>query len=111
TAQGEVVRFAGSSRDLFLYPRDGQLPELEARLGELLAGKAEVWRTQELVAAGLFGPPPYDRLLPRLGRLVVLPYARQSGFWQEGRFTMKHRASHGGLTPEEMDTGLYLLPL
>ena len=68
-------------------------------------------RTRPLLADGLFGPP-FDRLLPRLGDLVVPPYATHSAFWSEpGRFEMRHRASHGGLTPEEMETGLYLLHL
>jgi hypothetical protein len=110
--QGSIIRFGGSSRDLFLYVRPELLGELEGRLAELLAGRAEVWRTRELLEAGLFGPGPFDRLLPRLGDLVILSYPGQSAFWfEEGRFIMKHRGSHGGLTPEEMEIGLCVLGL
>jgi hypothetical protein len=112
SATGEPIRFGGSSRDLFLYARDECLEELEDRLNELFADRAEVWQTQALLSAGLFGPPPFDRLLPRLGNLVVLPYSGASAFWREGeRIGMRHKASHGGLTPEEMETELCLLPL
>jgi hypothetical protein len=111
-AAGDVIRFAGSARDLFLYVRDEHLDAVEARLKDMLAGRAEVWRTAGLLAEGFFGPPPYDRLLPRVGNLVVLPYPGQAVFWfEEGRFWLRHKGSHGGLTPDEMSTGVYLLPL
>lgn len=107
-----VIRFGGSARDFFLYLRDGCLDEAEALLRQRLAGAAEVWRTEKLLAEGLFGPPPEDRLRERLGDLAVLPHAGQAVFWlEEGMFVMKHRGSHGGLTPLEMDTGVYLIPL
>jgi hypothetical protein len=112
TRRREPIPFGGSGRDLFLYVRDGHLDALEVRLTELLAGRAEVWRTRELAGAGLFGPGPFDRLLPRAGDLAVLPYAGQTVYWlEEGRFAMKHKAGHGGLTPEEMDTVLCALEL
>jgi hypothetical protein len=109
---GAPVRFSGSARDLFLHVREEFLDDVKERLSRVCAGKAEVWKTTHLLADGLFGPPPFDRLLPRLGNLVVLPYAGQTAYWfEEGRFWMKHRASHGGLTAEEMDVGLFALPL
>jgi hypothetical protein len=109
---GELIRFGGSPRDLFLYVRPECLETVEGRLKEMLAGRAEVWRTAPMCAEGFFGPPPHDRLLPRLGDLVVLPKAGYSVFWfEEDRFRVKHKASHGGLTPQEMDTGVYLFGL
>ena len=69
-----------------------------------------MWRCEPLLDGGLFGPPPFDRLRPRLGNLLVLPHAGHSAFWfEEGKFWMRHKGSHGGLTPGEMDTGVYLL--
>jgi hypothetical protein len=109
---GELLRFGGSGRDLFLYAKPECLDELEGHLVALMGERGEVARTEELIAQGFFGPPPCDRLRERVGNLVVLPYAGQSAFWfEEGRFWMKHKGSHGGLTPQEMDTGVYLLPL
>jgi hypothetical protein len=109
---GEVIRFAGSARDLFLYVRPECLEIVETKLKEMLAGRAEVWRTKAMREEGYFGPPPHDRLLPRLGDLVILPQAGQGVFWfEEDRFWLRHKGSHDGLTPEEMDTGIYLLPM
>jgi hypothetical protein len=109
---GEPIRFAGSPRDLFLYVKDEQLDEVERTMRELLAGRAEVWRTEEMLKGGLFGPSPSERLLARLGNLALLPYAGQSVYWfEEGKFWMKHIGSHGGLTPQEMDTGVYAVQL
>ncbi len=111
-AAGETIRFGGSGRDLFLYVKDGRLAEAEALLAPLLAGKATLWRCEEMLAEGLFGPPPYGRLRPRLGDLAILPVAGQGVFWhEEGKFTLKHKGSHGGLTPAEMDTGVYVIPM
>ena len=65
-----------------------------------------------MLAEGLFGPGPGERLLRRLGNLAILARPGQGVFWfEEGKFRMKHKGSHGGLSPEEMDTGVYLLPL
>jgi hypothetical protein len=71
-----------------------------------------VWRVEELLRQGFFGPAPSERLRKRLGNLVVLPYDGQSAYWyEEGRFDMHYFGHHGGLMPPEMDTGAYLLPL
>jgi hypothetical protein len=112
TRLGEPIQFGGSSRDLFLYVKDECLAGLEATLGALFAGRAEVWRTAELIAAGFFGGGPLEALRARMGDLVILPYAGQGVYWYEkGRFALRHRGSHGGLTPDEMETGVYLLAL
>jgi hypothetical protein len=67
---------------------------------------------EELLRQGFFGPAPSERLRKRLGNLVVLPYDGESVYWyEEGRFDMHYLGHHGGLTPAEMDTGAYLLPL
>ncbi len=109
---GRPIPFAGSARDLFLHVRAGRLEELQERLERLLEGRAEVWPVQELIAEGLFGRSVGPRLLERVGDLALLPYAGETVYWrEEGRFGMDKRGHHGGLTPQEMDTGLYVLPL
>jgi hypothetical protein len=66
---------------------------------------------EALIEEGIFGTVG-ERLRERVGNLVVLPYAGQTVYWrEEGRFVMDKRGHHGGLTPREMDTGVYLLPL
>lgn len=109
---GQPLRFGGSCRDLFLYVRDESVPEVQGRLQEALKGRAEVWHVEDLIRDGLFGPEVSDRLRKRVGNLVILPYEGESVYWHEvDRFDMHFHGHHGGLTPAEMDTGVYLLPL
>jgi type I phosphodiesterase/nucleotide pyrophosphatase len=104
-ADGRPLAPAGSSRDLFLHVIDDRLELVEARLAEMLAGRAEVHRSQDLFEAGLFGGPVGERLQDRVGNLVVLPYAGETVWWREGdRYTHRFRGHHGGLTEDELLT-------
>lgn len=112
TAAGEPIRYAGSSRDCFLYLKPACVEVAQRTLAELLRGQAEVYKTSELIAAGLFGPHQHERLLARLGNICILPYAGESVLWYEpGRFEETFHGHHGGLTPEEMETVLLTLQL
>lgn len=109
---GQPILFGGSCRDLFLYVEPDGVSEVVDLLANELAGRAEVWRTDDLIAQGLFGPQVTARLRDRLGSVVVLPYAGESVYYREpGKFDMRYHGHHGGLVPAEMDTGVYLLPL
>jgi hypothetical protein len=67
--------------------------------------------TGELVAEGVFGAAG-PGLLERIGDLVVLPGPGGTVWWREpGRFEMRFRGHHGGLSPEEMLIPLAALPL
>jgi hypothetical protein len=113
TRRGEPIRFGGSCRDLFLYVKPERQAELVGLLRGRLAGLADVCPTAELLAQGFFGEKvDRDRLLPRLGDVAVLPYEGEAVYYYlEGRFAVKDRGVHGGLTPAEMDIGLFALPL
>lgn len=104
---------AGSSRDMFLYIKEELLDEAIEHLKNVLAGRAEVHTTQDLITQNLFGSPkPSNAFLSRVGNLVILPYEHETVWWLEpGRFTMRFQGHHGGLTPEEMEIPLLLLPL
>lgn len=108
-ADGRPLAPSGSSRDLFLYVNEERRAELAAALTEALAGRAEVHATADLVAAGLFGPEPSPRFLARLGHLAVLPYPGETAWWDDPRFPVRFRGSHGGLSPEEAHTQLAAL--
>ncbi len=81
---------AGSARDMFLYIKDEALDEAIDLLQRSLAGRAEIYRTSDLVAQNLFGSTtPSPAFLARAGNVVILPYARETVWWFEaGRFAM-----------------------
>ena len=106
-----VLAPGGSARDAFLYVRDGLVDEARAFLQPRLDGVADVVRTRDLIDAGYFGPGlPSERLLSRVGDLVILPHAGQSVWWYERDvFEMQFYGMHGGLSPEEMEIPLAML--
>jgi hypothetical protein len=102
--RGRPLAPAGSARDLFLHTAPGSQAHVVDVLRALLGAAADVHTTDELVADGLFaGPGP--RLRERLGDVCVLPAAGETVWWRErGRFGMRFRGHHGGLTPDEAHT-------
>lgn len=110
--QGKLLVPAGSARDMFLYVKDERLDEALAQLQHFLKGRAEVYRTQDLIAQGFFGAGPLSaEFRARVGNVVILPYQHETVWWYEqGRFDMHFRGHHGGLTPEEMEIPLFVLP-
>src|SRR4051794_5351620 len=103
--RGRPLAPAGSARDLFLHTVPGARDHVVATLRELLADRARVYATDELVAEGLFAAPPGPRLRERLGDVCVLPAPGETVWWRErGRFDMRFRGHHGGLTPDEAHT-------
>jgi hypothetical protein len=105
--KGEPLVPGGSCRDLFLYIKDEILDEAQQLLSKGLAGKADVIKTDELIAQGYFGPEISDALRARIGNLVVLAYRYESVWWYEqNKFEQKYYGHHGGLTPQEMEIPL-----
>ena len=113
TEKGRPLVPAGSARDMFLHVKEEYMDETVATLREHLAGKAEVYGTAELLAQHFFGQQePSSTLLSRLGNVAILPYKKETVWWyEEGLFRMPFRGHHGGLTPEEMEIPLIVLPL
>jgi hypothetical protein len=102
---GRPLAPAGSARDLFLHAAPGEREALIAGLHDRLGERATVDATDDLVTEGLFGATPGPRLLDRLGDVCVLPAAGETVWWRErGRFDMRFRGHHGGLTPAEAET-------
>ncbi len=111
--RGRPLVPAGSARDMFLHVKDERIDEAIRLLQKHLAGKAEVYTMQELLAQGFFGTQaPSAAFAGRVGNVVILPYAHETVWWyEEGKFDMHFLGHHGGLTPEEMEIPLLVLPL
>ena len=90
-----------------------RIDEAVALLQKHLADRAEVYSTEQLVAQHFFGTTqPSREFLTRVGNVVILPYQHETVWWyEEGKFEMHFQGHHGGLTPEEMEIPLLLLPL
>ena len=102
----------GSCRDLFLYIKDEMLDEAQQLLAKGLKSKADVIKTDDLIAQGYFGPEISSSFRGRVGNLVVLAYRYESVWWYEkDKFEQKYYGHHGGLTPQEMEIPLLGLEL
>ncbi len=103
-AKKQLLVPAGSCRDMFIYAKDNALEQTKSLLQQELKGKAEVYKTQELIDQGIFGSQITKQLLDRLSNLVILPLAGESVWWYEkGKFEQNYYGHHGGLTPTEME--------
>jgi hypothetical protein len=102
---GRPLATAGSARDMFLHTAPGERDHVIAALRARVGDVADVRETADLVAEGLFAAPPGPRLRERLGDVCVLPAAGETVWWRErGRFGMRFRGHHGGLTADEAHT-------
>jgi predicted AlkP superfamily pyrophosphatase or phosphodiesterase len=110
--KGDLLVPGGSSRDMFLYIKDEMLDEAQQLLAQGLAGKADVVKTQDLIAQGYFGPEVSAAFRAHVGNLVVLTYRYETVWWYEqGKFEQKYYGHHGSLTPQEMEIPLLGLEL
>jgi predicted AlkP superfamily pyrophosphatase or phosphodiesterase len=112
-AKGQLIVPAGSARDMFLHVQEAHIDEACAILEKQLKGRAEVYRTADLIAQHFFGlQEPSREFLSRVGNVVLLPYQHETTWWyEEGKFDMHFLGHHGGLTREEMEIPLLILPL
>lgn len=108
--RGALIGPGGSPRDLFLYIQEDRLTEAHTFFAERLARVADVHLTQPLIDQGYFGGvPAAPAFLSRVGNLLILPHAGQTVWWyEEGRYSMRYRGMHGGLSREEMEIPLCL---
>lgn len=106
--KGHLLVPAGSPRDMFLYIKDDMLDEAQAFLAKRLEGKADVVKTETLIADGYFGDEISSRFRERVGNLIILSYRHESVWWYEkDKYEQRFYGHHGGLTPQEMETILY----
>ncbi len=109
-SKGELIIPEGSPRDLFIHVEKSKEKEVLGLLSSKLSGVAEVYTTEELIKEGLFGEKVSKAFLERVGNIVVLPYKEKGvWWWQEGKWRVWYNGHHGGLAPEEVEIGLFLV--
>lgn len=111
TRKGEPIVPAGSCRDMFLHVQPKYIDVLKEELDKKLEGKAEIYKTTELIENGFFGSTnPSKEFLSRVGNLVILPYKDQAVWWfEEGIFEQDLLGHHGGMTKDEIEIPLLAL--
>lgn len=99
----DIMSPAGYCRDLFLHVEEKYLLALKTILEKELHKIAEVYLFEELKDKGLFGLPS-EKLLERVGNLVILPKENNTVWWYEkGVFEVTFPGMHGGASKEEME--------
>ncbi len=108
---GKLLPPGGSSRDPFLYIKEGMVDDATWFLTRRLEDRAWVRRVDDLADEGYFGALPVtEQFRSRAGDLIVLPYDKGTVWWYEqGRFEHTFYGHHGGLTSEEMKIPVMLL--
>lgn len=94
----------GSAREVFLRVKDSLVEETAKKLAAIFEGKADIYRSEDLLSKGWFGhgsQHPY--FLNRIGNVVILPRSNNLIWYlyPNGHKTTKC-GLHGGLSPEEM---------
>ncbi|OBC02279.1 alkaline phosphatase family protein [Mycobacterium sp. 852002-40037_SCH5390672] len=101
---GEGIRVvAGEPRVRYLHAEPGAAPDVQAVWGELLDGRASVYRREQAVATGMFGPVA-EQHLERLGDVVVICSGDTAvlASAHEPPETARLVGFHGGATAAEM---------
>jgi hypothetical protein len=106
--RGAILPPGGSPRDLFLYVLEEYVGRAQTLLRKMLGGRADVFRIEQLIEAGLFGTTsPSDDFMKRVGNLVILPRGQGTVWWYEKKkFEMTLHGLHGGLSRDEMEIPL-----
>jgi Type I phosphodiesterase / nucleotide pyrophosphatase len=101
---GEGVRLvAGEPRVRYLHTEPGAADDVQARWGEALDGRADVYSREQAVATGMFGPVD-PRHLARIGDVVVVCTgdAAVLATAHEPPESARLIGFHGAATPAEM---------
>jgi hypothetical protein len=111
--RSQPIRYSGGDRYLFLHPEESNYQYALTTVRERLRGAAWVGGLADLKNLGLLGERDITpEMATRFGTLAVLPEPEYSISWFEPpHFKPGHISEHGGVSPQEMETPLLILPL
>jgi hypothetical protein len=94
----------GGPRELFLHIKEEKLVETKEWLVQKIGSRAQIVETKEAAKRGLFGlGDPDEEFFMRTGNLMVLPYGKETVWFEDsGGGKISFRGQHGGLNEEEM---------
>jgi hypothetical protein len=94
----------GGPRELFLHIKEEKLAETKEWLVQKIDSRAQIVETKEAAKRGLFGlGDPDEEFFRRTGNLMVLPYGKETVWFEDsGGGKISFRGQHGGLNEEEM---------
>lgn len=103
-----LLPLCGEPRASYAYVRSGREAEFEAYLGERLADRVRVFKSETLLRDGWFGPgDPHPALHDRIGDYMLLPRGRAIlRDWLHGEVRHTHLGVHGGASAAEMTVPL-----
>ncbi len=102
-SRGKTILGTGGRRDVFCHIKEGRIDEAIDYLKQELNDQAEIYRTEEILNKGWFGPGKASkRFRERLGDILILPRGNNTAWFvsEEKKFTLY--GHHGGLSPREM---------
>jgi hypothetical protein len=107
------IYFSGGRRHLCLHPTAEAEEYVITTLRAKLHGAASVLSIKEMQEVGLLGPGEVSaEYIERLGTVAILPEPGRSVYWHKPPHLMYGDPSaHGGVSPEEMEIPVLLLPL
>jgi len=99
----KIILPTGGPRDVFLHIKESELEIVQKHLKGKLKNKADVVKTNEAIALGLFGEKEINnKFRNRLGNLIILPHENYT-IWREFQHKkFEFLGHHGGLSKEEM---------
>lgn len=108
-----LLPLCGEPRVAYAYVRAGREAAFESAVRERLADRVRLFRSDDLVRQGWFGPgAAHPALRDRLGDYVLVPGGRTIlRDWLRGEERYTHVGVHGGLTEAEMIVPLVVAPL
>jgi len=101
--KGDIILPTGGPRGVFLHVKESGVEAIQKHLESKFKNKADVIKTEEAIALGLFGKNEMkNKFKSRLGSLIILPYQNYTVWreYQDEKF--EFLGHHGGLSKEEM---------